>query len=240
MKVLDIYAAFRSDVDDLGGDTGTVPAGFTYYWESSDAGCLWKNTDLVRYLNQTLREMAVRRPIMDESETTICQPTVRANTAKVELDPRILFIERVTHGDRLLTKASVDWLDHHITGWETQVGDPLYYAERYHEHALMVTPVPEAQTTLQLRVGRLPLDDMTWASRTAEFEEFPDHALPAILAGMKMYAYLKRDADTGNTDLAKMARGEFDQYVGPPRSLENIWARRMNANRGCHATALAY
>jgi hypothetical protein len=37
-----------------------------------------------------------------------------------------------------------------------------------------------------------------------------------------------------------MAEEDFTRLAGVPRSLENTWARRMNADRGSHATANAY
>lgn len=42
MTLLELIDDFRARVDDTGGDAGTVPSGFAYYWEYADAGCLWK------------------------------------------------------------------------------------------------------------------------------------------------------------------------------------------------------
>lgn len=247
MKYLDLYYQFRVEVDDTGGDTGTVPVNYTYYWESDDSGCLWKNTDLVNYLNRTLREITVRRPLVDSTSPDICEIPILSGTATYCIDNRILYIIRAVLEESdgtltRLTKATPIWLDNFISDWETTSGTPRYYVDNFHEHAITVTPVPDAAATIKLTVGRLPLEETTWARRNQEFSELDTYTIPALLEGMKMHAYRKRDADTSSVDLARLAETNFARLVGPPRSLENLWARRTNADRGSftNSTARAY
>lgn len=60
MNLLDLVYDCRLRADDLGGDTGTVPHGYSYYFEYSDAGALWKNAEWVRFLNYAHQEIALR------------------------------------------------------------------------------------------------------------------------------------------------------------------------------------
>lgn len=60
MTPLELVYDCRLRLDDLGGDTGTIPGGYTYYWESDDAACLHKNAELIALLNTAHRELALR------------------------------------------------------------------------------------------------------------------------------------------------------------------------------------
>lgn len=59
MNLLDLVYDCRLRADDI-ADTGTVPPGYSYYFEYSDAGSLWKNAEWVRFLNYAHQEIALR------------------------------------------------------------------------------------------------------------------------------------------------------------------------------------
>jgi hypothetical protein len=69
MTLLDLIAALRLRLDDQGGATGTIPTGYSYYWEADDAGCLWKNAELTDAINQAQVDFCQRNPIMDPTPT---------------------------------------------------------------------------------------------------------------------------------------------------------------------------
>ncbi len=96
--LLDIIYDVRLRADDLGGDTGTPSAGFTYYFEENDAGVLFKNLELVRYLNAAHREIAVRTRCYRDTDSMISRIPVVPGTAVYEYDPLILSTEEVLLG----------------------------------------------------------------------------------------------------------------------------------------------
>ena len=79
MTLLELIEDFRQRIADNGGDR-TVPSGYSYYWEYSDAGCLWKNKEIVNYFNWSQNEIALRRPYRDSTTTNLCVIPIKANT----------------------------------------------------------------------------------------------------------------------------------------------------------------
>lgn len=239
MNPLELIRRCRDELDDTGSDVSTIPAGYTYYWEYDDSSCLWKNDELIGLLNRVLREISARRPIIDRNETSITQIQVSSGTAEYSISPLILFITRITLETSTLAKASRPWLDSFLGDWESLTGDPAYYLDNFHKHSLTLIPEPDSSGTMYLEVGRMTLDSAVWTSRSNELADFQDIHEPTILAGMRMYAYRKRDTDAGNINLAQLAENEFNRLAGNPRSLEHIFARRVNADRSSMITGTA-
>jgi hypothetical protein len=240
MKLLDLILYARQAADDLGGDTGTVISPYTYYWEQNDSGCLWKNTEWVRFFNQAHREIAIRTNCYRESTDSMCKISVAVGTKTYDLDNRILTVEDVRLSDgTALTKWTLnDYRD--TAAAYTTTGTPQYYFEESRPFRLTLYPIPDETDTLYLTVYRYPLDEMSWTTRKAEMDE-PDESLrEALIQGALMYAYQKRDVDTGNLGLQKFHATEFERLVGRAvdhRTLEN---RRYNANLDISVRAFGY
>lgn len=79
MTPLDLVYDCRIRLDDLGGDTGAVPGGYTYYWESDDAACLHKNAELIAFLNTAHRELALRTNCYRDALGGVAVTTYGAN-----------------------------------------------------------------------------------------------------------------------------------------------------------------
>lgn len=242
LSALALIEAIRDQLDDHGGDTGTPSAGYYAYWQESDAGCGWKNTELVRYLNQTLRELGQRQPIKDRS--TDYALSLRAGQRHYELPTEIVRIECVTRnsdGEPLVKvtlgemQAVTRWNRHQRdtldADWRTETGWPTHYLLDEQQGMLTVYPTPVLNfvDTLRLTVWRTFVDEVTWASiattsspTAGEISDVPDHYFDALVAGVCARAYRKRDADTYAPKLAAECEAEFDRRVGPPRSFLNL------------------
>jgi hypothetical protein len=245
MTPLDLVYDCRLRMDDTGGDTGTVPAGFTYYWESDDAGCLVKNEEWLRYLNAAHREIAVRTNCYrDSSENEVCKINVKHNVKLYDIDPRILTIEDIrlgSTGESLIKTALRDHRDL-ANAYTLTAARPTHYLEENRPFRLMLYPTPFLQTvplpdplpssidTLYLTVYRLPLEDMAWGSRKGDLDEPPEQLRETLIQGALAYAYQKRDADTGDGGRQQFHQQEFDKLAGLSVDFRTLENRRANAN----------
>jgi hypothetical protein len=241
MTLLELVDDFRLRTDDLGGDTGTVPVGFTYYWEYNDAGPLWKNREIVNYLNWAHREIAMRRPYRDSTTAAICTITVADGTTAYALDNRILSIEEVVLAStgKSLQKTTVRDLRQWAVGalnptgidaWKTTTGTPQYYCEDAEPGKITLVPVPLIDDALLLTVYRLPLEPFDWAYRTDDLDEPPSQLQETLVQGAMARAYQKRDADTYDPRHAAFHENQFNQMAGAPVDYATLEARRWNAN----------
>lgn len=232
MTPLDLVYDCRLRMDDTGGDTGTVPAGFTYYWESDDAGCLWKNTEIIRFINTAHREIAVRTSCYrDAGESEICQLAIRVGTATYEIDPRILTIEDAMLNSTGTSLVKTQLRDYRkVANTHTETGTPTQYLEENRPFRLTLYPIPVVADTLYLTVYRLPLEDMSWAARKSDVDEPPEQWREALIQGALSYAYQKRDADTADAGRQKFHAQEFEKLIGKPVDYRTLESRRANAN----------
>lgn len=221
MTLLELIYLARQRLDDYGGDTGTVPAGFSYYWEADDAGCLWRNAELTHFANSACNELAHRIPIVDSTTAEVAQINLVAGRATYPVDSRILAIDSV-----VLASTGVPLVKIHDAQERSQWSDPAdqtyadasivqQYRGDLDAASLTVYATPTVTDTLRMTVRRLPLEPLTWASRSAEIEEFPSRYHEALIDWVCMLAYLKRDADTMNYEASGRHQGLFTDAVGP-------------------------
>ena len=251
MTPLTLVIDFRLRADDQGGDTGTVPVGYTAYWEYDDAGCLWKNAEIIDLLNGTLREIAARQPIADSATTAVCRINVTANKQDYLWHPCIQTIENVTlnsTGKSLIKTTLRDIRQWSVTrrqdtgfeAWKTVTGTPTHYLEDAKPGYLSLYPIPTATDILYLAVQRYPIEDLTWIDRNDDIPDVPDLLREAILQGMLLLAYQKRDADTSDLNRYKLHEIQFNRLVGPPVDYRTLDARRRNANLEASIRPFAY
>lgn len=241
MTLLELIHRVRSRLYDLGGDTGVVPVGFSYYYEADDSGCLWKNDELVGYANAACMELAHRLPIQDAEDNELTRITLRPGTARYPIDPRILAIDSV-----VLASSGLPLVKIHDAQDRSQWNDPrdTTYSEpsivqQYRDDTdamtLTVYATPTVVDTLILVIKRLPLEPLTWAHRKWEIEEFPPHLQEALISWACMQALLKRDSDTYDKEAAGYHQGQFSDMVGPrinfrhARILKDVAGKRLRS-----------
>lgn len=239
--LLDIIYDVRLRADDLGGDTGTVPAGYTYYFEYSDARALFKNVELVRYLNAAHREIAVRTRCYRDTDSSLCKITVTAGTAVYEYDRLILSVEEVLLGSTGQPLPKIQLRDlRPLQDSDDTTGTPTHYLEENAPFRLMLHPTPDVADVLYLTVYRLPLEEWTWAQRKMPIDEPPEQLREALIQGALMYAYQKRDADTEDGGRQAFHAREFERLVGPAVNFRVLEDRRWNANLDMTITPIPY
>lgn len=181
ISALLLIEAVRDQLDDQGGDTGAPSAGYYARWQEDDTGCLWKNTDLVRYLNQTLRELGQRQPIKDGG--TRYPVVLQAGQRHYELPAEVVRIEsavRTSDGEPLVKttlgemQAITCWnrLQRDTLGvdWRTEIGLPTHYLLDEQQGFLTVYPTPAEGylDTLRLTVWRTYRSELDWANLAHE------------------------------------------------------------------------
>jgi hypothetical protein len=221
MTLLDLIARVRQRLDDQGGDTGTAPATYTYYWEYDDAGTLWKNAELVAYANAACMELAHRVPIRDSGDNETTRIALRSGTARYEIDPRILEITRVVLASTetpLIKIANAQERSQWNDPYAQTYADPstvAQYTDDLDALTLTVFATPTTSDTLWLAVKRLPLEPLTWSGRKSEEPEFASHHQEALIEWVCSLALMKRDSDTQDKEAAGYHQGRFTDMVGP-------------------------
>lgn len=186
---------------------------------------LWADTEILRALNQSLREFGLRQPILDDS--TWLDIDVIPGQSRYEYDPHILYVEDVRLNGQPLRKLRL-----------TDSSDDPGYKEQWATRELIIYPTP-TEGTLSLVAYRVPLCDYTDLKKPVNE---PDPLLyhEAIQTGIMAYLYTKHDADTFSVDDQARYRELFNQMVGLPLSARQIEARRENANLRLHYHGYAY
>ena len=175
---LEVIEAARQRLDDEGGNTGSAPAGYYAYWQYDDSGCLWQNRELTRYLNQTLRDLGQRQPILDDDHSRYTLVLVNA-ARQYALPAEVVRIESITRASdgEPLVKATVadlqgvaQWHRHQreyrYEDWRsTDAPDyPTHYLLDERQGYLTVYPTPTTAylDSLYLLVRRTFLTEVDW------------------------------------------------------------------------------
>jgi len=214
----------RDELDDLSGDVDDPCA-----WESDDTGLLWTNASLVRFANAAQREFCRRTPIRDSDTAEICSISVSPGQESISYDSRVLFVERikVAGETRELKKRTKEWIDDNFADWETNTGTPLYYIENFTQKTARLFPTPDAAITLELTVGRLPLEDMDWNLRAVVEPEIDLMSHEDLILWMGHLALRKRDSQTYNKTESDRYFKLFETAAGPRIS---SWMERRRAD----------
>lgn len=254
MTLLDLVATLRRRLDDLGGDTGPAPTGYTYYWEYDDGDCLWPNADLVSLIIEAQNEFCRRRPLRGAMQLAITAGTtdyaIREPDVGFGLNATILSIQAI---HRQATGQPVRKIDKRHLDPAVAYPPVSFYQEDapvlndysppsgaiVAERSIRILGTPEAAETLVLTVERLPdawyVPD--WDSRKLGEPEIDPQFHRVLVEYAAHLAFLRRDFDTYNPDLAAQALALFDRTVGPLQSAVDWEWRRRKANTRPRATA---
>lgn len=231
MTPLDFVARLRRSVlFDEGGDTGAPPVGYSYRWEYDDAPNLWKNDELIVFLNDARVEYFRRVGVL-------MTRTLRVSAGKSSYPlPDALAIERVLNasGEPLgkISHEDVDWESFPLCRPDGSDFPPggHYYEDAGHL-SLRIVGAPSASENFSLVVRALPSESVSWAARKVDDEEIPARHYPALLHWVAHLAYLKRDSETLDPGASDRHAAEFAKQVAPPISAETERWRRGTANR---------
>ena len=101
---------------------------------------------------------------------------------------------------------------------------------------VMLYPPPDAVTTVNLSVYRLPLADLDWDTDQDNSPEIPERYHDEIDEGVYWLAYKKHDADTDDKQRSLEHRSEFQaglERVMRGQVKERRRSRSVRPLRGC-------
>lgn len=248
MRALLLLEAVRDRLVDHGGDRGPPNPGYYALWQEDDRPCLWKNRELVRYLNGALRDLGLRAPLSDTAtlplvggQRQIAIPThwlaIDAVTRAVDGEPVLkTTLGELQHVDRWYREGRGYLRDDGRRpidlDWRVVVGMPRYYLLDERAGFLTLFPFLPPNTLDALVVGhtRTYSADLRWerlatgTNPTVEIDA-PDHYFEALVAGVCARAYRKHDPDTYSEREAAQAEAEFTARVGPLPSFATLDAQ---------------
>lgn len=215
MTLLELLAAARDRLDDHGGDTGTPDSGDTYYWQSHDDGCIWKNAELIAWLNEAEGEAARRAYLLSETFSITLVP----GTASYALDSLLWMTDRVrlnTAGVRL-TRTTREALDESWANWEAATGQP----RQYFVFGSSITLYPNPTTADTLKVTG-------WVDPDPMADDDDEPAIPAayhrdLIEWVCFRAAQKRDVDA-QIGSPEQYLTNFSRRYGPDASAATMRA----------------
>jgi len=203
-------------------------------WIDDDADMLWKNEELVLYLQRAEEEFCRRYPIMDRTTAAVCQATVTLADPIVVLDPRVLQVDRIklSTGTQFLKQIFLTELEEVIPDtWEAETGEPTHFIEDWERNKLRLYPIPITTGTADMHVGRNPLRALKWDFNNRS-PEIPEVSHAHLLDWALYLAYLKDDTEeTADVKRAMTFRDLFNDNVGGDISVKAMEARRHHAAR---------
>ncbi len=203
----ELLAVFRAETTD-----NTVP----YFWADSL---------LYVYMNDAQKMFCrLTEGIEDSSTTSICRLAVAANTEWYPTSKLILKVREATDTTtgRPYDIVNAEKASEQGIVFRGQIGPLRAFVTGLEKSKLRAWPMPNAATTVELRVFRLPLENIEGAGQDFEIDE--QHHL-ALLLWMKHRAYGVEDADVFNRFKSEEYEQKFRAYCAAAR-VEQERARR--------------
>jgi hypothetical protein len=191
---------------------------------------LWKDEELLDYLNEAEREACRRgRLLIDSTTAAYCQIAVVADTTSYSLNEKVIFIRRAKLALETLPleQKSYKDLDREASGWDDESSStPLCFLTDWETGKLTLYPPPDTNDTLNLRVIRLPAEDMNDGDDTPEINvRFHE----SLIEWMRYRAYDKDDEEAKDVKKSLKALALFEQEFGQKSAAINEeWQHRQH------------
>jgi hypothetical protein len=203
MLAKDIATEFRTEIDDT--DT---------------ADPLWSDTEVIRYMNLAVEEVAEKTLCINEATASLTELTVTAasewvpyNEVILEFDPQQAYSQGQARNLPIMNKY--EFLRERreddygkatpAQDWQSVSGTPKLFISDLRVESLRAYPIPVANDTLEVFVKRLPLasEEITDISSTSvEVPVIPAMFHRKLVVYMMHRAYLKNDAECYDRGLA--------------------------------------
>lgn len=198
-----------------------------------NAPYMWSDAQITRWLNQAVDQAADRSLLIyDESTPSICQIAVTAGTYRYVHDKHVLRVESAYLPGQLhdlFRIVDVTGADVNGVPWRAITNTPTAFATL--DNAIYLNPVPNANTTLNIRVRRLPLSTEVMVGSNDEPVIPPEYHLDLIHWALYK-AFWKKDADTrSDTDAAAHLK-IFEDRFGKKPSARNKQVMRAQRHHG--------
>lgn len=179
---------------------------------------LWSDALLYRYMDEA-QKMFCRKTegIEDASTPAVCRVSVVAGTDWYPLSPKILKVREavVTATGKPIAVMNMEKASVKGVRFDGRPGPLKVFVAGLEKQKLRAWPMPAEDSTVELRVFRLPMADITDAG-DQEFEIDEQHHM-ALLLWMKHRAYLKEDAETFDRGKAEQNEARFYAYCAEAR-----------------------
>jgi hypothetical protein len=236
MTGADWLRLLRRHLDDMPGDVSGLADP-----DYDPVTCRWTPTELAHYFNAGWEELCLRAPIHDASSVVALVTVPGGVGAAVALHPCVLWVERVTQANVLLSRLWADDLDDAYSTsaqpWEEVTGTPTgYLLSDERPLALRLFPAPVADTALRLAVRRGPRVPLCADDGDNNLEDDLVDPLgvrdgQAVIWWATSLAYQRPDADTYSEGLAAQNQARFEQQVGPRPDVREVAFKRAAAGR---------
>lgn len=178
-----------------------------------DAGYLWSDAAIYRYMDDAQKMFCrLTEGIEDSTTEAICRLSVEAGTDWYPVSTKILKVREAvdTATGRPYSVLNMEKASVHGVHFNGNPGPLKLFVTGLEKHKLRAYPMPATDTTVELRVFRLPLETITDAGGQ-EFEIDEQHH-EALLLWMKHRAYDKQDAETYNKGSSQEFEAKFRMY----------------------------
>lgn len=194
MNTAELLAVFREEVAD------------------TELPYLWSDASVYRYIDDAQKQFC--RWTYGIADARSFKLSVKPGTEWYALDPRILKIRSAVRTDgRLLPVVALEKLTEYGIRFDRTPGPVSALVTGMQENALRAWPLPNAATTVELRVFRLP--EATTAGGDLEIGE--QHHLDLLL-WVKYRAYSVQDSEASDKRKAAEFYGLFQDYCAAAKT----------------------
>jgi hypothetical protein len=184
---------------------------------------LWSDEFLNDAINRAQDEAFVRMGgVSDDFTPQMTKAVLLAGSPFIVLNPKVLKVESVSTGLRVLVATTAAALALSSPDWEAATGVPTKYIAD--ANSVRVYPIPLADTTATMQVRRSAL---TMLGNDLQIPEVPYTLHNVLLHFVLAEAYDIPDADIMNKDAAESHLKAFEGVFGPRPSakLQSVWAK---------------
>jgi hypothetical protein len=184
---------------------------------------LWSDEFLNDAINRAQDEAFVRMGgVSDDFTPQMTKAVLLAGSPFIVLNPKVLKVESVSTGLRVLVATTAAALALSSPDWEAATGVPTKYIAD--ANSVRVYPIPLADTTATMQVRRSAL---TMLGNDLQIPEVPYTLHNVLLHFVLAEAYDIPDADIMNKDAAERHLKAFEGVFGPRPSakLQSVWAK---------------
>jgi hypothetical protein len=185
---------------------------------------LWSLAEWTEYANDAENEACIRANLLIDQSSALANISVLSGVATYALDEKILLIKRakLSTGTEPLVKTSRRVLDATYPNWESESGSVRSWLPD-DTNKVTLYKIPQATSTLNLMISRLPLTPMELVTKLTDSPEIDEQYHMGLVDWMLHRAYSKQDSQTLDIGKAKEHLKRFTLRFGerPPASAIN-------------------
>lgn len=181
---------------------------------------LWSDAVLTALFNEAVFEANRRiRCIVDTGSQDVCHIALTAGQSEYSLHPSVIAVRRAALASRRsdpLLRTTQATMDLNYSDWRERRGEPRCFVRSTARGVVFVSPVPNADDTLELEVWRDPLDIELMEVGT---DSPSDAGIPAahhqkLVHWVCFRAFMRHDTETEMPQMASMHLDMFESYFG--------------------------